>query len=69
MEDGMYRIEVQHYSDHEKDGLWYELDTVSSEEDAKNRVRYYAGWRTRKNGSKYLSGMGYGGRALRYVEV
>jgi hypothetical protein len=63
----MYRIEVQHQSDHDLDGRWYELDVTNDEESAKRLVAYFEGWRTRKDGTRYLSGMGYGGRAVRYV--
>lgn len=52
-------VEVQHRTDHDLDGQWYELELCASEEAAERSKRWYA--RERK--------ASYHGRPLRIREV
>lgn len=58
---GKYAIEVQHASDHEQCGNWFEITTVDcDEQQAAKVVDYYIGYRKGQ-----LGDMGYHPRPVR----
>lgn len=63
----MFTIQVGHSSDHQKDGVWYDLDVVRDEAAAIDAMIFFGGWRKGKSGRFYQSGMGYHDRPIRYV--
>lgn len=56
-----YIVEVQHSSDHNKDGKWFELDRANDEKTAAEMMRYFGV----SDDACDVSGA-YEGRPLRY---
>jgi hypothetical protein len=54
-----WAVEVQHASDHDHDGKWYEIELCASEDAARRAAR----WHTRDRKASYI------GRPVRVVEV